>query len=279
MKKILSLILIAMMLTLIFAGCSAPAAPTTAPAPATTAAPTAVFTTAPAATAAPTPTIDAIKKNGKLIMATNAEFPPYEYHDGDKIVGFDVELATAIAKKIGVPLSIEDMAFDSVIASIQTGKADVAVAGLTITDERKQMIDFSDSYITSTQAIIVKDGSKIVDADGLKGKHIGVQTGTTGEIYCGDIEKAKIDSYSKGADAVLDLINGKLDAVVIDEQPAKKFVESNKGLKVLSEPLTKEDYAIGMKKGSTDLALVINAVIKELKASGDYQKLLDKYIG
>lgn len=226
-----------------------------------------------------------IKKNGKIVMATNAEFPPYEYYENDQVTGFDVELAKAIAEKLGVELVIEESSFDAVISNVQSGKADMALAGLTITDERKALIDFSDSYITATQVIIVKDGSTVATSMDLNGKKVGVQLGTTGDVYISDPKTflgldmtCEVSQYNKGSEAILDLANGKIDAVVIDDQPAKKFIEQNPGLKIIDEKLTDENYAVGVAKGNEDLVKAINDVIKELKESGKFDQLLAQYI-
>jgi len=227
--------------------------------------------------------VDAIKEAGVIVMATNAQFPPYEYYEGETITGFDVALAQAVADKLGVELKIEDMEFSSVVSSVQSGKADMAVAGLTITDERKLQVDFSDSYVTATQVIIVPEDSAISTVTDLEGKKVGVQLGTTGDLYLSYPEDfgievtADVQQYNKGSEAILDLVNGRIDAVVIDDQPAKKFVEANAGLKIIDEALTDEQYAIGVPKDS-DLLAVINEVIQEMKDDGSFDKLLEEYI-
>jgi polar amino acid transport system substrate-binding protein len=215
----------------------------------------------------------------ELVMATNAEFPPYEFYDGDNVVGIDVEIAQAIANKIGRTLRIDDIAFDSIIPAVQGGKADMGVAGMTVTKDRLQNVDFSDTYITASQVIIVKkDNTDIKTPDDLKGKTIGVQLGTTGDIYAEDIEGATLERYNKGFEAVQALQQGKIDAVIIDDQPAKVFASQNNDVTVIDEPFTKEDYAIAVKKGNSELLSQINAAIKELKDSGELQKIFDKYI-
>lgn len=217
-----------------------------------------------------------------LTMGTNAAFPPYEYTEGDKIVGIDAEIAALIADKLGMTLQIEDMEFDSVIPSVQSGKIDMGMAGLTVTDERKEAVDFTTSYATGKQVIIVAEDSKIASADDLEGKTIGVQLSTTGDLYITwdlvDKDLAKIERYNKGADAVQALVQGKIDAVVIDNEPAKVFVEQSKGLKILETEYVLEDYAIAVAKNNTELRDKINTALEELIASGDVQKILDKYI-
>lgn len=232
-------------------------------------------TTTPGASSSPSGSADTSKE---LVMATNAEFPPYEYHDGDKIVGIDVDIATAIATELGMTLKIEDMAFDSIVTAVSTGKADIGAAGMTVTTDRLKNIDFSDSYTTATQVIIVAEGSEIASPDDLEGKTIGVQLGTTGDIYAGEIKDASVERYNKGFEAVQAVLQNKIDAVIIDEEPAKVFVKENKELKVLDEEFTKEDYAIAIKKGNTELTDQINAALKKLKDSGELQKIIDTYI-
>ena len=213
-------------------------------------------------------------------MATNAEFPPYEYHDGGEIVGIDVEVAGAIAEKMGLTLEIEDIAFDSIIPELQSGKADIGAAGMTVSEDRLKNVDFSDTYTTASQVIIVKEDSDIAGPDDLAGKIIGVQLGTTGDIYASDYEAegSTIERYNKGFEAVQAMIQGKIDAVVIDVEPAKVFVSQNGGIKILDEALTVEEYAIAVKKGNTELLDQINGALAELKASGELQAIIDKYI-
>lgn len=215
-----------------------------------------------------------------LVMATNAEFPPYEYHDGGDIVGIDVEVAEAIAKKLGMTLEIEDIAFDSIIPELESGKADIGVAGMTVDEDRLKNVDFTDPYTTASQVIIVKEDSDIAGPDDLKGKYIGVQLGTTGDIYASDYEAdgSTIERYNKGFEAVQAMQQGKIDAVVIDNEPAKVFVSQNEGIKILDEALTVEEYAIAVKKGNTELLDKINKALGELKESGELQAIIDKYI-
>ena len=217
-----------------------------------------------------------------LVMATNAEFPPYEYYDGDEIVGIDAEFAEAIAEKLGMELKIEDMAFDSIIPAVQSGKADFGAAGMTVTDERKTQVDFSDTYYTGRQVIIVaEDNTEITGLDDLKGKKIGVQQGTTGDIYATDdknIGDENVERYNKGFEAVQALQQGKIDAVIIDDQPAQIFVKENKGLKILETEYVEEEYALCFKKDS-DLVEKVNKAIAELKEDGTFDAIIDKYIG
>lgn len=228
--------------------------------------------------AADTEAAKAETSGGKIIMVTNAEFPPYEYHENNTIVGIDVDIAQAIADHMGVELEIQDMAFDSLIPAIQSGKADFAAAGMTVDEDRLKNVDFTDTYAQAAQVIILKNDSEIATPDDLTGKKIGVQTGTTGDIYADDIEEAEVQRFNKGMEAVMALNQGKIDAVIIDREPAKIFVKENEGLKMLDEAFTEEEYAIAVKKGNTELVEQMNAAIKELKESGELQKIVDQYI-
>lgn len=218
-------------------------------------------------------------EGGKLIMATNAEFPPYEYREGENIVGIDVEIATAIAESMGKELSIEDINFDAIIPAVTSGKADMGVAGMTVTEDRLKNVDFSDTYCKASQVIIVrKDDETVKTPDDLNNKTIGVQLGTTGDIYAGDIEGATVERYNKGFEAILSLKQNKVDAVVIDDQVAKSLTEANEDVMVIDEPFTEEEYAIAVKKGNTELLEQINKAIEELKDSGKLDEIIGKYI-
>ena len=217
---------------------------------------------------------------GKLTMATNATFPPYEMTtDNGTIEGIDVDTAQAIADKLGLELQIDDMDFDAALLSVQQGKADIAMAGITVTDERKAVMAFSDSYATGIQSIIVPEGSDITSVDDLSGKKIGTQRGTTGYLYCSDdFGDENVVAYDNGLTAVQALNNGQVDCVVIDNEPAKAYVEANPGLKILDTSYAEEDYAIGMNKDNTALLDAVNAALEELKADGTLQSIVDKYI-
>ena len=217
---------------------------------------------------------------GKLTMATNAAFPPYEMTtDAGEFEGIDIDTAKAIAEKLGLELQIDDMDFDAALLSVQQGKADIVMAGVTVTDERKAVMDFSDSYATGIQSIIVPEGSDITSPDDLAGKKIGTQRGTTGYIYCSDdFGDDAVVAYDDGLTAVQALNNGQVDAVVIDYAPAKEFVAANPGLVILDTSYAEEDYAIGMAKGNTALLDAINGALEELKADGTLQAIVDKYI-
>lgn len=222
---------------------------------------------------------DVSRGNGTLTMGTNAEFPPYEYYENNEIVGIDVDIMQAIADKLGMELKIEDMAFDSIIPAVQSGKADIGAAGMTVTEDRATQVDFSDSYYTGVQVIIVTDDSDITGPDDLKGKKIGVQQGTTGDIYStDDFGDDNVERFNKGMEAVQALQQGKIDAVIIDNQPAKTFVEENEGLKILDTSYVEEDYALAIKKGNDDLVKKVNDAIKELKEDGTFDEIVAKYI-
>lgn len=219
-----------------------------------------------------------------LVMATNATFPPYEYYDGESIVGIDAEIAQAIADKLGMELKIEDMEFNSIINAVQNGSVDFGMAGMTVTEDRLKSVDFSDSYATGVQVVIVKEDSDIASVDDLTGKKIGVQLSTTGDIYAsytpdnGGFGEENVEKYSKGADAVIALTQGKVDAVIIDNEPAKEFVKANEGLKILETEFVSEDYAIAFAKNNTELKDKVNTALNELIKDGTVQKIIDKYI-
>lgn len=220
-----------------------------------------------------------------LVLATSADFPPYEYYEGQEVVGIDAEIAKALGEKLGYDVQIEDMNFDSIIPSIVSGKADIAMAGLTVTPERQESVDFTDSYATGVQVVIVKEDSDITSVDDLfaEGANhtVGVQTATTGDLYTtGDIEGeglGTVERYTKGADAIAALTSGKIDCVVIDNEPAKAFVAANEGLKILDTEYITEDYAIALAKDS-ELTESINTALQELKDDGTVQSIIDKYI-
>ncbi|MFR7451466.1 MAG: transporter substrate-binding domain-containing protein [Gemmiger sp.] len=222
---------------------------------------------------------------GKLIMSTNAAFPPYEMTaDDGSFEGIDVEIAGAIAEKLGLELQIDDMDFDAALLAAQTGKSDMVMAGVTVTEDRQTVMDFSDSYATGIQVVIVPEDSDIASIDDMTGKMIGVQRGTTGDQYCsasvedGGFGEENVTRYDNGLTAVQALNNGQVDCVVIDNAPAQEFVAANPGLKILDTEYANEEYAIGVAKGNTQLLDAINTAIAELKADGTIQSILDKYI-
>lgn len=215
-----------------------------------------------------------------LTMGTNAAFPPYEMVDeNNNIIGIDAEIAAAVAEKLGMKLEIKDMAFDSLITAVSSGAVDVVLAGMTVTDERKEAVNFSESYATGIQVVIVTEDSSIASIDDLAGKKIGVQTGTTGDIYCsGDYGEDAIARYDNGALAVQALLNGQVDCVVIDNEPAKAFVTANEGLKILDTEYITENYAAAIAKENTELLDKFNTALAELKADGTIDTIIGKYI-
>ena len=283
MKKYFAMLLAGMMVVSLVAcgGSSTASAPAEAEAEAE--APAEEETTeaeAPAETTEETAEMTTVEA-GVLHMATNAAFPPYEMiSDNGGFEGIDVEIATEIARKLGLELVVDDMEFGSVITSVQSGKSDIAMAGLTVTEERKQNVDFTTSYATGIQVIIVPEDSDILTVDDLANdKMIGVQDGTTGYIYCSDdYGEDHITSYTNGAMAIEALKGGKVDAVVIDNEPARAFVAANDGLKILDTEYIVENYAIGVSKDNPGLCKAVNDALTELIADGTVQMIVDKYI-
>ena len=223
---------------------------------------------------------------GKLTMSTNASFPPYEMvADDGSFEGIDVEVAGAIAEKLGLELVVDDMGFDAALQAAQTGKSDMVMAGVTVTEERQAVMDFSNSYANGVQVVIVKEGSPIQTVDDLANANmIGCQMGTTGYTFCSDTPENggfgedHVTPYDDGAAAVQALMNGQIDAVVIDNKPAQEYVAANPGLKILDGDFTNEDYAIGVAKGNTALLDAINGALEELTNDGTIQSIVDKYI-
>lgn len=297
MKKLLALMLAAAMCFGLLAACgdstssaeSSTAASTTeetqAPAESTAPAEEAQASAAEASTAEGETASFTTVTEGELHMATNASFPPYEMvADDGSFEGIDVEIATAIAEKLGLTLVVDDMDFGSVITSVQTGKSDIAMAGLTVNEERKENVDFTDSYATGVQVIIVPEDSDIQSVDDLEGKMIGCQESTTGYIYCSDTPEnggygeENVTAFPNGANAVQALLSGKVDCVVIDSQPAQEYVKQNEGLKILDTEFVTEEYAIGVSKENPELRDAVNNALKELIDDGTVQSIIDKYI-
>ena len=265
MKKVLSLILAIVMLSCIFVGC----AQTDDDGAASTTAATTVATTE--------------AKKPVLKMATNAYFKPYEYYEGEKIVGIDAEIAAAIADYLGMELVIEDMEFDSIITAVKEGSVDFGMAGMTVTEDRLVDINFTNSYATGVQSIIVKEGSAITSVDDLYAEgasyKVGVQLGTTGDIYStDDFGDENVTRYSNGNNAVLGLIGGSVDCVIIDNEPAKALVAANSGLKILETSYADEDYAICVAKENNELLAKLNEAIVALTANGKIDEIVAKYI-
>ena len=253
MKKILALILAMLMIVGMFAGCKKEEKGMT-------------------------------KEAGKLIMSTNAAFPPYEMTDDNgKFIGIDVEIAEAIADKLGLELVVQDMGFTAALEAAQNGKSDMVMAGVSVTDERKQVMCFSDSYATGIQVVIVKEGSDVT-MDNLGEKKIGTQMGTTGYLYASDTPENggygedHVTAYENGMTAVKALINGQVDCVIIDSAPAQEYVKANEGLTILEGSWVEEEYAIGFAKNNTELQKAVNEALAELIKDGTVQKIIDKYI-
>ena len=279
MKKILALML-ALCMVFALAACGEPASePSDAPvseAPEASEAPAseAPETETPAEAEGGLTIVD-----GKLTMSTNAQFPPYEMTTDDGgFEGIDVEIATAIAEKLGLELDILDMDFDSALLAVQQGKSDIVMAGVTVNDDRLLVMDFSTSYANGVQVVIVKEGSDIT-IDNMGEGLIGTQRGTTGNIYCtDDYGEEHVVAYDDGFTAVQALVNGQVDCVVIDNAPAQEFVKNNAGLAILDTEYANEDYAIGVNKGNSALLDAINGALEELIADGTVQSIIDKYI-
>ena len=285
MKKFLALLLALVMVFALAACGESGTEPSTAPTTEATTEPSAEASTEPSdnAEAADFTTVE----EGKLIMSTNAAFPPYETTDDTgAVIGIDPEIAALIAEKLGLELVIDDVDFDSALLAVQQGKADMVMAGVTVNEDRLAVMDFTTSYATGVQVVIVPEDSDITDMDGLEGKLIGCQRGTTGYIYASDTPEnggygeENVVAYDNGITAVEALKNGQVDAVIIDNGPAKEFVEANPGLKILETPWVEEEYAIGLSKADSSDALneAINNALQELIDDGTVQSILDKYI-
>lgn len=295
MKKFFALLL-ALVLTMSLVACGggdkdSDASGGTAPAGDTQAAGDTSPDAAPADGGAPAPSFTTVEE-GKLHMSTEAGFPPYEMtaddggYNGTGFEGIDVEVAGAIAEKLGLELVIDDMGFNAALTAVQQGQSDIAMAGITITEDRQAVMDFSDSYATGVQVVIVKADSPAVQSidDLASAALIGCQADTTGYIYASDTPENggygadHVIAYDTGALAVMALANGQIDAVIIDNEPAKAFVAANEGLEILEGEWVVEDYAIGFAKGNDALREAVNAAMAELKADGTFQGIVDKYI-
>lgn len=224
------------------------------------------------------PTLEKVKENGYITMATNAEFSPFEFKDGTEIVGIDIEISKKIAEKLGVELKINDVSFKAVLQELTNGTCEFVAAGMSYDETRAKCADFSDPYFSASQVILVSKSSTIVSEEDLKNKKIGVQEGTTGADYCQNIDGAEVIPFDKPVDAVIDLIAGQIDAVVVDDFPATKLAEKNSDtIKKLDKPLTQEEYSIVVAKGDKELLEVVNEVIAEMKASGELNSIIDNY--
>ena len=301
MKKVATLLAALMLMTAAFAGCgdtgsNSSAAETstsstvseTSASESESSAEAAGDETSSEASAAETGEFTTVEE-GKLIMATNAQFPPYELvsdgegFNGTGFEGIDIEIASAIADKLGLELQIDDMDFDSALVAVQNDAADVVLAGLSYSEERDEVLDFTDSYATGVQVVIVKEDSDVT-MDNLGEKMIGTQRGTTGYIYASDTPENggygedHVSAYDNGATAVQALVNGQVDAVIIDEAPAKEYVAANDGLTILPGNWVEEQYCAAVNEGNTELLNAINTALNELMDDGTVQEILDKYI-
>ena len=299
MKKIASLLAAVMLLTATLAGCgnadtgSSSAAGTSSTTSESSVAQDSSVASETSEEASTTETGDygefTTIEEGKLIMSTNAQFPPYEMvadgegFNGTGFEGIDVEIASAIAEKLGLELQIDDMEFDSALLAVQNNTADVMLAGLSYSEERDEVVDFTDSYATGVQVVIVKDGSDVT-MDNLGEKMIGTQRGTTGYIYASDTPENggygedHVLAYDNGATAVQALMNGQIDAVIIDEAPAKEFVAANEGLTILPGNWVEEQYCAAVDEGNTALQNAINTALNELMDDGTVDEIIAKYI-
>ena len=278
MKKLFAIVLAALMVAALLAGCGSSTAETKASQTTAAPAPAATEAAAPAETEAAAAAFTTIEA-GKLIMSTSADFPPYEMvADDGSFEGIDVEIAGAVAAKLGLELVVDDMDFDAALLAVQQGKSDIVMAGVTVNEDRKMVMNFSDTYSKGVQVVIVKEGSDVT-LDNLGDQMIGTQRGTTGYIYTsGDYGEDHVTAYDNGTSAVQALMNGQVDCVVIDSAPATAFVEANPGLTILDTEYTSEDYAIGMSKDNTALLDAVNAALAELTADGTIPAIVEKYI-
>ncbi len=218
-------------------------------------------------------------EEGVLIMSTNAAFPPYEMTTDDgSYEGIDVEIAQAIAEKLGLELQIDNMEFTAALEAAQSGMSDMVMAGVTVNEDRLAVMDFSNTYATGIQVVIVKEGSDVT-LDNLGEQLIGVQNGTTGWQFCSDqFGDDHVSAFDNGITAVQALMQDQVDCVVIDQGPAEVFVSENEGLTILETEYAVEDYAIGVAKGNEGLLNAINTALAELQADGIIQSIIDKYI-
>lgn len=223
---------------------------------------------------------DVQAESGTLRMGTNATFPPYEMVDeNNNVIGIDADIAKAIAEKLGMEIEIINMEFDPLIPAVNAGQLDFVMAGMTVTPEREEQVNFTSSYATGIQSIIVAEDSTIATAKDLADKKVGVQTGTTGDLYCtDDLGEEQVQRFESGIVATQALVNGQIDAVVIDKAPAKAYVEANEGLKILDTEYAVEDYAAAIAKENTELKDKINGALEELKADGTIDKIIAEYI-
>lgn len=217
-------------------------------------------------------------KEKVVYVGTNAEFPPFEYLEGDKVVGFDMDLINEMAKEAGIKIEIKDMSFDGLLPALQSKKIDVVIAGMTATDDRRKSVDFTESYYTASQVIVVANGDdSVASFDDLKGKKVGVILGFTGDLVVSDMEGVKAEKFNAAYAAVMSLTAGKIDAVVLDSEPAKNFVANNDGIKLVEGQAEQEEYAIAVGKGNEELLEKLDKALKTVKENGKYDELIKKY--
>lgn len=217
-------------------------------------------------------------KSEKLYVGTNAEFEPFEYRESGNIVGFDIELVNEIAKLINKEIEIEDMAFDGLLPALQTKKIDLIIAGMTATEERKKNVNFSEPYYKSQQAMVVhKEENNIKTFDDLVGKEVGVILGYTGDLIVSEISDVRVQRYNATSEAIMGLKAQKVQAVVLDYEPAKNYSAQNPELKLVETDSASEEYAIAIRKEDTQLLEDINKALNTLKENGTYETLLNKY--
>lgn len=213
-----------------------------------------------------------------ILVGTNAEFAPFEYLEKNEIVGFDIDLLNAISKETGIEFKIKDMAFDGLLPALQTKKVDLVIAGMTATPEREKTVLFSKPYFTAKQVIITKkNNNSLKTFDDLAGKKVGVMLGFTGDSVVSEIKGAKVERFNAAYAAIMALNQGKIDAVVLDSEPAKKYIANSKELMIADVPAEEEDYAIAVRKNDKELIEKINTAVDKLKANGEYDKILKKY--
>ncbi|MDO4691063.1 MAG: basic amino acid ABC transporter substrate-binding protein [Fusobacterium sp.] len=213
-----------------------------------------------------------------VLVGTNAEFAPFEYLEKNEIVGFDIDLLNAISKETGIEFKIKDMAFDGLLPALQTKKVDLVIAGMTATPEREKTVLFSKPYFTAKQVIITKKTDNTLKTfDDLSGKKVGVMLGFTGDTVVSEIKGTKVERFNAAYAAIMALNQGKIDAVVLDSEPAKKYIANSKELVIADVPAEEEDYAIAVRKTDKDLIEKINAAVDKLKVNGEYDKILKKY--
>lgn len=281
MKKLAVLLAMSLTLSTVLAGCgSSSTAETEAPAETAEESAAESETEEPAEVGTEEAAEASSFEGQTLRMGTNAAFPPYEtVDDQNNVVGIDPDIAAAVAERLGMELEIINMEFDSLIPAVASGQIDIVLAGMTVTDERKESVNFTDSYATGVQSIIVPEGSDIASPDDLAGKKIGVQTGTTGDIYCSDdFGEDSVQRFENGILATQALVSGQIDAVVIDNEPAKAFVEANEGLTILDTAYTEEEYAAAINKDNEELLEAVNGALAELKAEGKLDEIISEYI-